>query len=151
MSRVRKFFALDKKRRRLFLAAYLALGRARLALRTRPFRELTRDLTVHRTAFEPGEPDDASLHEAREVAWAVAAASRFTPWRSTCLVQVLAAQRLLQQRSIPGAIYIGAAAGEGGATAAGLEAHAWLRCGQHFITGQSGHDRYTVVTAFSWG
>ena len=151
MSRVRKFFALDGKRQRLFLAAFLALGRTRLALRTRPFRELTRELTLHRTAFEPGEPDALSLHEAREVAWAVAAASRFTPWHNTCLVQVLAAQRLLQQRSIPGAIYIGATAGEGEATAAGLEAHAWLRCGQHFITGQSGHDRYTVVTAFSWG
>ena len=91
------------------------------------------------------------MREAREVAWAVAAASRFTPWSSTCLVQVLAAQRLLQQRSIPGAFYIGAAAGEEGATLAGLEAHAWLRCGEHFITGRSGHERFTVVTAFSWG
>ena len=135
----------------MFLAAWVALGRARMALRTRSFRELTRELTVHRAPFEPAEPDAASLHEAREVAWAVAAASRFTPWSSTCLVQVLAAQRLLQRRSIPGAFYIGAAAGEEGATVAGLEAHAWLRCGEHFITGRSGHDRYTVVTAFSWG
>ena len=35
-------------------------------------------------------------------------------------------------------------------TDSGLEAHAWLKCGELFITGESGHERYAVVSTFSW-
>jgi hypothetical protein len=84
------------------------------------------------------------------VGWAVQAASRYTPWSNTCLVQVLAAQRMLRERGIAGAIYIGAVPGDGSSGSVGLEAHAWLKCGDLFVTGEAGHTRYTVVSSFSW-
>lgn len=128
----------------------------RLALRTTSFKELVAELTLHRGAFDGPAVGPEALDQAQRIGWAVQAAAGYTPWRSSCLVQVLAAQRMLQRRLLPGAIYIGALLEEGpgeGAdpeTNAGLDAHAWLKCGEVFITGESGHERYAVVTAFSW-
>jgi len=147
---LRRFFGLDAERRRLFLQACVRLGRVRFALRSTPFRQLIAGLAVQRGAVAPTAPQPAALQQAQAIGWAVRAASRYTPWSSSCLVQVLAAQQMLRERAIPGAIYIGAAPGERDAGVVGLEAHAWLRCGEQFITGEAGHQRYTVVSTFSW-
>ena len=147
---VRKFLALDAAGRRLFLQACRQLGTVRWALRRTPFKQLTTGLTVHRSAIAAAAVSPAEQATAERVGWAVRAASRYTPWSSSCLVQVLAAQRMLQERAIPGAIYIGAAPGNGDSGTVGLEAHAWLKCGERFITGEAGHQRYTVVSTFRW-
>lgn len=150
MRPVRRFFGLDAGRRRLFVRAFGRLGSVRLALRRTSFRDMIRGLGVHPGQVAAPQLAPADLRRAEEVGWAVRAASRYTPWRSSCLVQVLAAQQLLREQEIPGAFYIGAASGEKGAGTVGLEAHAWLKCGERFITGESGHQRYTVVSTFSW-
>jgi hypothetical protein len=147
---VRRFFGLDAGRRRLLLQAFGRLGSVRLALRRTSFREMIRGLGVHPGEVASPELAPADRRRAEDIGWAVRAASRYTPWSSTCLVQVLAAQQLLRERAIPGAFYIGAAPGEAGGAAVGLQAHAWLKCGEQFITGEAGHQRYTVVSTFSW-
>jgi hypothetical protein len=153
---LRQFLRLDRQRQRLFLEAWRALGSTRLALRSTPFKQLVGGLTLHRGPVETTAVGPEALEQARRIGWAVRAATGYTPWRSSCLVQVLAAQRMLQQRLLPGAIYIGASLEEGpgegarSATDSGLEAHAWLKCGELFITGESGHERYAVVSTFSW-
>ena len=123
----------------------------RLALRITSFKQLTSGLDLHEDVFLSSDPDESSLRTALQVAWAVNTATRFVPWRATCLEQVLTAQRMLESHAIAGAIYIGAAAGSREKGENGLEAHAWLRCGVNFIAGEKGHERYTVVTTFSWG
>lgn len=153
---LRQFLRLDRQRQRLFLEAWSALGSARLALRSTPFKQMVADLSRHSGPVAAPAVGPEALEQARRIGWAVRAASGYTPWRSSCLVQVLAAQRMLQQRLLPGAIYIGASLGEGAGAGAnpetnyGLDAHAWLKCGEAFITGESGHQRYAVVTTFSW-
>jgi hypothetical protein len=59
---------------------------------------------------------------------------------------------MLQKRLLPGVFYIGAAPGEAGGPGAitGLDAHAWLKSGGQFVTGEAGHERYAVVSTFSW-
>ena len=153
---LRQFLRLDRQRQRLFLEAWGALGSARLALRATPFKQLVAELTLHRGPVEAPAVGPEASEQARRIGWAVRAAAVYTPWRSSCLVQVLAAQRMLQQRLLPGAIYIGASLEQGPGEDAspetnyGLDAHAWLKCGDAFITGESGHERFAVVTAFSW-
>ena len=153
---LRQFLRLDRQRQRLFLEAWRALGSARLALRSTPFKQLVAELTRRSGPVEAPAVGPEALADAKRIGWAVRAASGYTPWRSSCLVQVLAAQRMLQQRLLPGAIYIGASLEEGQgegarpAASSGLDAHAWLKCGEAFITGESGHHRYAVVTTFSW-
>ena len=149
LAALRKYRSLDRRRRTRFRQAYFQLGATWLALRRRSFRSLICDLTIHPGFFRSPAPEESVLALAHSIGWAVSAAAGRTPWSSTCLVQVLAAQRMLQQRGIPGAFYIGAAPGAS-ADAPGMEAHAWLQCGDRFITGESGHGRYTVVSTFSW-
>ncbi len=150
LRQVRRFFGLDAESRRLFLQAFGRLGSVRLALGRTSFRDLIRGLGVHPGQVASPEPAPADLRRAEAVGWAVRSAARYTPWRSSCLVQVLAAQQLLRERAIPGAFYIGAVPGDGTSGTVGLEAHAWLKCGDLFITGEAGHARYTVVSSFSW-
>jgi hypothetical protein len=150
MTRLRKFVALDSESRRLFLQAYYLLGAMRFALLTSSFKRLVSGLSMHRSIVEQMPLEDGKLATAHRVGWAVCTAVRFTPWNSTCLVQVLAAQRMLQRRGIGGAFYLGASSGEEGGERRPLMAHAWLKCDDEFITGESGHERYTVVSSFTW-
>lgn len=149
--RLRKFFALDSESRTLFFQAYYLLGTIRFALLTSSFKNLVASLTVHREVVGQAPLDTESLALAHRIGWAVRTAARFTPWNSSCLVQVLAAQRMLQKRGIAGAFYLGAATGSEEGEELGMSAHAWLKCDDNFITGEPGHERYTVVSSFSWG
>jgi hypothetical protein len=150
LRRIRKFIALDWQHKKLFLQAYLVLGKVRFSLLRRPFKKLVSELNVSRDAAEQTPLEPSARAAALAVGWAVRTAANFTPWESTCLVQVLAAQRLLQKRGIAGVFYLGATNTGAGDEAAGFLAHAWLKCNGEFITGESGHRNYTVISSFSW-
>lgn len=65
-----------------------------------------------------------------------------TPWQSKCLVRALAAQRLLYRRGMSSTLYLGCGMEEGK-----MVAHAWLRCGEIYVTGGDGSS-YTTVARF---
>jgi hypothetical protein len=150
LRRIRKFLALDWQHKKLFLQAYLVLGKVRFSLLRRPFKKLVAELNVSRDAVVQTPLESSARAAALAVGWAVRTAANFTPWESTCLVQVLAAQRLLQKRGIAGVFYLGATNTGAGDEAPGFLAHAWLKCNGEFITGESGHRNYTVISSFSW-
>ena len=56
------------------------------------------------------------------------------PWRSTCLVQALAARRWLARRGVASELVLGARK-PGGAE---LDAHAWLKAGERIVVGGDG-------------
>ena len=147
--RILKFFALDWKHKSLFIQAYFLLAYFRAAIISRPFKKFVQGLELHKHPVKLEELSAQERGTAEAIGWAVQTAARFTPWDSACLVQVLAAQKMLQSRKIPGAFYLGATKGvERGSS--DMTAHAWLKCGSQFITGERGHQRYTVVSCFSW-
>jgi hypothetical protein len=147
--RIQNFFALDQQHKTLFIQAYFLLAYLRVAMIRRPFKKLVRDLELHRDPVQLMELSAEDRVTADAVGWAVRTAANFTPWESACLVQVLVAQKMLRSRNIPGAFYLGATTGleEGDGD---MAAHAWLKCGTQFITGEQGHQQYTVVSCFSW-
>lgn len=149
MTSLKKFLALSGQQRLLLLRSFAALAMASYRLSRRPFKQLTAGLELHRNSFEltPLEPGQQDL--ARTIGWAIRTAARYAPWQCTCLVQVLAAQRMLQARGIGGEFLIGAAREEEQGEP-GFQAHAWLTCGDTFITGEAGHERFTVVSRFRW-
>ena len=149
-SKLKTFHSLTSDQKRLFLQAYRLLGAMRFAILTLPFKRLVAGLEVHREVDEQAPLDPESLATAHQIGWAVCKAVQFTPWQSTCLVQVLAAQRMLQQRGIAGAFCLGAATGSGEDQKQVLSAHAWLKCDKEFITGEPGYERFTVISTFSW-
>ena len=150
MRRVQKFAALDWQRQKLFIEAFFLLGHLRFSLIRKSFRDLVSQLQMHREPVIQSAQEPAAIETARAVGWAVTIAANHTPWDSTCLVQVLTAQRMLERRGIAGVFYIGATPARNEGEAKGLLAHAWLKCNEEFITGEKGHQKYTVVSAFSW-
>ncbi len=150
LSRLKTFHSLSSGQKRLFLQAWRLLGAMRFAILTRSFKSLVTGLEVHREVLQQAPLDSGDLATAHQIGWAVRTAAQFTPWDSACLVQVLAAQRMLQQRGIAGAFYLGAATGSGEDEAQKLSAHAWLKCDNEIITGETGNERFTVVSTFSW-
>jgi len=147
---IRKFFKLDPERKGLFIQACFLLGSIRLSLSRKTFKAHIAGLELHHGAVLQPLSEASNQKTARSVGWAVQTAANFTPWKSTCLVQVLAAQRMLKKRDIPGVFYIGAASGVAEDERPTLLAHAWLKCNDEFITGESGHQQYTVISSFSW-
>jgi hypothetical protein len=116
---------------------------ARLAINTVKFESLVRRLGA--SGFEtPSEAPLAHLNEARRIAWAVRSASRYTPWKSNCFPQAIAAKFLLRQRGIHSTLYLGAAF----KARTELEAHAWLRCGPLYVTGGAGRIHFGTVGIF---
>lgn len=66
-----------------------------------------------------------------------------TLWESKCLVRALAAQRILQEYEVHTTLYLGVGKDEN----ENMIAHAWLRCGQCYVTGGNGSE-YAVVAKF---
>ncbi len=67
-----------------------------------------------------------------------------TPWKSQCLVKAMIAQHLLHKKSIHSTLYLGVAKDKEKGL---LLAHAWIRCGDLFVTGGNGSD-YVAVAKF---
>ena len=149
MRRLRTFLALDAQRRRLFLGAFRRLRTARRALREQPFRDLLPVAGAPGDATPLAAPSNRDMERAQAIGWAVRTAARYAPGDNSCLVQVLAARDLLQEAGIAGTVFIGAGQ-DAGESNAGFAAHAWLKCGDAFVTGEAGHERYAVIAVVSW-
>lgn len=76
---------------------------------------------------------------------AVSRCSRFAPWKTKCLVDAVTAKLLLQWYGIGSTLYLGVDKDENNK----LIAHAWLKCGEKFITGRKGYHKFTVVSSFA--
>ncbi len=75
-----------------------------------------------------------------QVGWIVPRISSRVPWRADCLVQAIAAQRMLLRRQIASRIVVGVENGP----ETGFCAHAWLACGDDVVMGGE-VGRYAVL------
>lgn len=66
-----------------------------------------------------------------------------TPWESKCLVRALTTQRLVHRKGIETTLYLGVGKDENGK----MIAHAWIRCGEIYLTGGDG-SQYSTVAVF---
>ena len=63
--------------------------------------------------------------------------------KDKCLVRALTAQKLMSKKKIKTTLYLGCKPDENGK----IDAHAWLRCGEVYVTGGNG-EGYAVVAYF---
>ena len=138
---LRKLRRLRRGDRTLLVEACGWLALARVAVLVVPFRRLAPHLGTAATESDRDEPLDEM---ARRVGWAVRAASRVTPWKTPCLAEAIAGQRMLRRRGIPSTLYMGLSK-DGQA----LAAHAWLRCGPAILTGRAERGQFTAVASFA--
>jgi hypothetical protein len=125
----------------MFCEAYIYMGFARFQVLTRPFKRIAKNLM---TTGEPEIEPATDPVVIRQVAWAIRTAAKFTPWKSNCLAQGLAAGRMLKRRGLPAVLFFGVAKDEAGK----MIAHAWLRSGGFFVCGGDGSKRYAVTGVF---
>ena len=79
-----------------------------------------------------------------EVQRIVKAVSRRMPWTCNCMVRALTMKKMLARRGIPSTLYMGVAMDGNG----NMEAHAWLRCGNRYISGKTEMNRFTVAGTY---
>ena len=152
LGKLKKFGSLDLNEQSLLIKIWLLLGCTRAAILAVSFKRLTASLEHHSNTMGSAQLTRQQLHTAARIGYLVSAASHNTPWQSLCLTQVLVTQRLLAKRNIPGQFYLGVRRGcELTDDPTGLSAHAWLQCGDQIVNGGAGHERFTVVSTFSWG
>jgi hypothetical protein len=140
---VGKLFRTAGRDRLLLVEAAGWLLAARLALIFVPFRRLAARLGRAMAESPASDPRQDDL--ARRVGWAVGVASRYTPWKTRCFAEAIAAKAMLRRRGVPSTLYLGvnkAAEGE-------IAAHAWLRCGSRVLTGERALDDFTVIAQFA--
>ena len=149
IQKFKKFTKLSSEEKKLFLEAYVTLGKMRASILTVSFKRLTRSLEHKPTKEEITELNEKEMQIALAVGKAISRAAAYTPWESLCLAQSLTAQKMLQKRGIPGVFYLGAAKDE--ESKEKMKAHAWSQCGDSIITGGAGHKEFTVLSVFEWG
>ncbi len=149
IQKVQKFKKLTSEEKKLFLEAYVVLGKMRASILTISFKRLTRSLNHEAKKKELESLNNEEMQTAKRVGEAIVRASAYTPWESACLAQSLTAQKMLQKRDIPGVFYLGAAKDK--ESKEKMKAHAWSQCGDTIITGAGGHEDFTVLSVFGWG
>ena len=144
-NRFSRFWQLDRQRRAALIEAAWTMAAAQLALRLLPFRWIAPRLgrPTNSPSMEPVSAGQAQ--EARRVGWAIQTLAHRFPWDENCLAQAVAGKRMLQRRGLPSALYLGVDHGQ----EKWLEAHAWLRCGSEFVTGEPQHERFKVLVVFT--
>lgn len=101
------------------------LARARWWIARKPLKPLVKN------GPKTGAPALQADPQIGRVAWAMPRAARLVPWRSTCLVQAVAARAWLDRHGIETRLELGMPT----AQADQFEAHAWLTCGETVVTG----------------
>lgn len=143
LRKMRLFMTLEFKTIRLFSEAFIYLGWARILVAI-PFSKVAPSLGKEMQETSHAEnPGDKS--ELRNVRQAIHLMGRYTPWQSQCLVRAIAGMKMLEKRKIESTLYLGTAKDKDGA----MIAHAWLRSGPFYITGEETMRRFKVAGKFA--
>ena len=138
--RLNKFLKLSLREKWFLAEAVILLGAGRLTVLLFPFsiikKHIEKDIG---SSVRPKNNNDSET--VRLVKWSVQCMSRYTPWKSKCFAQAIAAQRMLRKRGITSTMHFGVDKDSEG----GLVAHAWLKCGVLVVTGNQGMKRFKEV------
>ena len=148
LRKIKLFWGLPNDEKRLFFEAFFLLGLMRALILTVSFKRLTKALTHAPDHIDQAGLSDSQRHTAQTIGRIISKAAHNTPWESSCLTQVLTAQKMLSIRNIPGVFFLGAKLGGTGKEE--LEAHAWTQCDNLIITGEAGHELFRVLSAYRW-
>ncbi|MDW3196126.1 MAG: lasso peptide biosynthesis B2 protein [Cytophagales bacterium] len=139
-----RYFQSSWEVKMLAIKVWIALGSGRARVCFTSFKSIAEKMgeSQKETPTESWQ-DPVYLSQLNKV---INSMSRFTPWKSNCFAQALAANQLLKKKEIPHTIYFGVMHSKDGK----LKAHAWLRAGDKIVTGSYGHQAYTVTGIFGY-
>lgn len=108
-----------------------------------PANRLKQCLGTASSAKIPPDLNAANIHYAQQVQRMILRIQRVIPLKNKCLVYALAAKRLLNKKSIPSELFLGAKK-----INERWLMHAWLMCGPVAVTGQEESDGFSVIAKF---
>lgn len=109
----------------------------------RPFAKIAPAIGISRLET----PEDPASAQVFAIKKAVEVVCKRMPWSCTCLVRALTAKKMLNRRGMGCTLYMGVAKDAAGK----MEAHAWLRCGDCYVTGGDGSAEYAVTAIYGDG
>ncbi len=144
--RFRQFLRLSATEKLTVLEASIWLIVAKLMVKCLPFKWITSMLgSTEVINNQTNEFPTEIKTTIAEVSRAVQRTAAHSAVKFVCLPQAIAAKMILNRHKIPNTLYLGVEYTDNKV----FKAHAWLKAGRHFVTGQAGHRNYTEITAFS--
>lgn len=134
---VRRLHGLGRERRRLLASAALALTAASAAVALLRFRTAI--------GFGGIPLGRRGAVTARDCVWAVETMARRLPWRTMCIEQGLAVQRLLRAAGVEATLHYGARTVQ---ATGKLEAHVWVSVAGTIVIGGEEAPGYAEIAAF---
>jgi hypothetical protein len=138
------FRCLTFKMKILVITVFLLIRIFRLLIIIIPSKHLS-ILLGRKMEESPTALDPVSQLRALKTAWALNVISNHTRWDRKCLAQAITGQIILRILHIPSTIYLGVSKDESN----NMIAHAWLRSGEHVLTGGFEGDQFKCVSYFS--
>lgn len=109
-----------------------------------PFAKTAPQLGV-KSLETPAVSKETDVPRIQQITKAIRVISRYTPWKSTCMVRAVAGLKMLEKRGIESTLYMGVARDKQGQ----MIAHAWLRSGAYYVSGDDAMQGFVVVEKFA--
>lgn len=142
--KIKTLFKIKNQDKLAFIKAFIYMGYFRAFILFVPFNKLRKRMGKIKLE-SPQEVDDECYKKAVRIARIVGIVSYHTPWESKCLVQALTAQKMLKKQGVSTTLYLGVKKDNNNQ----MLAHAWIRCGDYFVTGGGNRHGYAVVVKFA--
>lgn len=144
IKRISLFLNLKAEYKKLFIEALFITGKVRLLMRFFPFKCLRKIMGEYNKLADYCL-DEIEYKLIEKISWTVLLVCRHTPWESKCLVQAITVKNMLKRRNIETTVCLGITKDKGDH----ILAHAWLKCGDIIITGETKEGLFAKVACFS--
>lgn len=143
-STISKFFDKSTVDQILIIKVFFYLTYARFKLTFFPFRKIANTLgTVNQESTKvPDFLPDSYLAKLKQFILSI---GQHIPLLKSCFVQALCAHYIIKGKGLEHTIYFGIHRDK----KTKFSAHAWLRVGQHILTGEPEHEKFIVISSYT--
>lgn len=136
----KRYYSIDKTERKILNLIFIWLIYAFVLVRIIPLRWFSHLLGEFNHKIECSLGDNEILLIAM-LKKNIRRIKKRMPWKVKCFEEAIAAKKVLEKFNLNSTLYLGVNKN----AEKGLRAHAWLKSGDVFITGQKGHKQYAIT------
>lgn len=133
MNKIKKFIRVPTKDKVIYIKVLLLSALYRLIILIVPFKKLSKRMGEYNKE-SIYNPNNEEIHYIYKISKIIRKVCFNTPWESKCLVQALIGQRFLYKKKIESTLFLGVSKDSRNE----MIAHAWLKCGEYYVTGYNG-------------
>lgn len=138
--KIKKYYSIDQTERKILNRTFFWLIYAFILVRFIPLRWFSSSLGEFNKRAEV-KTDERQIQLINLFRKNLKRLKKVLPWQVKCFEEAIAGKKVLINYDIRTTLYLGVTK-EGEQN---LKAHAWLKSGDQFITGERGYKNYTVV------